>query len=67
MGDNWRKSSFSASMGDCVEISSTDLNRIVVRDSKAPSGPHLRFSAGAWTAFLDACRETTAQAEDKLS
>lgn len=64
MDDKWLKSSFSGSMGDCVEISSTDLNRIIVRDSKAPSGPHLRFSAGAWTAFLDACRETTVQTEE---
>ena len=66
MGDKWRKSSYSASMGDCLEVSSKDLNRIVVRDSKAPAGPHLRFSSDAWTAFLDACRETMLQAKNKL-
>jgi len=66
MADKWRKSSYSASMGDCIEISSNGLNRIFVRDSKAPAGPHLRFSPDAWTAFLDACRGTTLQAKNRL-
>ena len=66
MGGNWRKSSFSASMGDCVEVSSTTINRIIVRDSKVPAGPHLRFSSGAWTSFLDACKEVTLQAKDEF-
>ncbi|MGD0246720.1 MAG: DUF397 domain-containing protein [Streptosporangiaceae bacterium] len=46
----WRKSSFSGSMGDCIEVSS--LNQISVRDSKASSGPYLRFSSGAWKTFI---------------
>ena len=46
---NWRKSSFSGSMGDCIEVSSS--GQIEVRDSKAPVGPHLEFSARAWIAF----------------
>jgi hypothetical protein len=48
--EKWRKSSFSGSIGDCVEVSST--NRIKVRDSKAPSGLRLQFSPDAWTAFV---------------
>jgi hypothetical protein len=48
--ENWRKSSFSGSVGDCVEVSS--INQISVRDSKAPSGPRLKFSPDVWTAFV---------------
>lgn len=56
---NWRKSSFSGSIGDCVEVSShvIPLNRILVRDSKAPSGPYLSFTSDAWTDFLGTCFE----------
>jgi hypothetical protein len=66
MGDKWRKSSFSASMGDCVEVSSTTINRIMIRDSKAPDGPHLHFSSSAWTSFLDACKEAALQAKNEF-
>jgi hypothetical protein len=48
--EKWRKSSFSGSIGDCIEVSS--VNRIKVRDSKAPLGPRLQFSPDAWTAFV---------------
>lgn len=43
----WRKSSYSASGGDCVEVG----HRIGIRDSKAPA-THLEVSADAWSAFL---------------
>jgi hypothetical protein len=46
----WRKSSFSGSIGDCVEVSS--VNQISVRDSKASSGPRLQFSTDVWAAFV---------------
>lgn len=46
----WRKSSFSGSIGDCVEVSSA--NQISVRDSKAPSGPRLQFPPDVWAAFV---------------
>jgi hypothetical protein len=55
-GENWRKSSFSGSMGDCIEVST--YNQIRVRDSKAPAGPHLRFSSNVWTAFVGNLRES---------
>ena len=47
--ENWRKSSFSGSMGDCIEVSSA--GQIKVRDSKVTAGPRLEFSARAWAAF----------------
>jgi hypothetical protein len=43
----WRKSSYSGSSGDCVEIG----RGVGIRDSKAPT-THLPVSAAAWSAFL---------------
>ena len=51
-GGNWRKSSFSASNGDCVEVAILAGGQVGVRDSKAIAGPHLRYSSHAWTAFV---------------
>ncbi|MET8760273.1 DUF397 domain-containing protein [Lentzea sp. NPDC004782] len=60
----WRKSSYSPSASDCVEVSwrkssyspeSSDCveigHGIGIRDSKAPS-THLPVSEKAWSAFL---------------
>ncbi|MDX8035841.1 DUF397 domain-containing protein [Lentzea sp. BCCO 10_0856] len=44
----WRKSSYSGTGDNCVEIG----HGVGVRDSKAPS-THLPVSADAWTAFLN--------------
>jgi hypothetical protein len=49
----WRKSSFSAYNGNCVEIADLGVDAIGVRDSKAGlQGPVLRFSQADWTSFL---------------
>lgn len=47
----WRKSSYSGSGADCVEIGVG----VGIRDSKAPT-THLPVSAEAWTAFLNVVR-----------
>ncbi|SED02754.1 DUF397 domain-containing protein [Streptomyces sp. 2314.4] len=48
---DWRKSSHSSDEGGaCVEVAAHPAT-IHVRDSKAPQGPHLDFSPGAWAAF----------------
>lgn len=47
----WRKSSYSGSETDCVEVG----RGIGIRDSKAPSH-HLPLSAPAWSNFLMATR-----------
>lgn len=48
----WRKSTRSGATGnDCVEVAAyPDL--VLVRDSKSPDGPVLRFAAPAFQTFL---------------
>jgi hypothetical protein len=56
---NWRKSSYSGE-GDgnaCLEVAGSPT-RIAVRDSKAPARAHLTFPAHAFTAFVDALKDT---------
>ncbi|MDX8036824.1 DUF397 domain-containing protein, partial [Lentzea sp. BCCO 10_0856] len=43
----WRKSSYSGSGDNCVEVGRS----VGIRDSKAPS-THIPVSANAWSAFL---------------
>jgi hypothetical protein len=53
----WRKSSYSPTASDCVEVGIG----IGIRDSKAPA-THLAVNREAWTAFLGivkACALTT--------
>ncbi|WP_434442239.1 DUF397 domain-containing protein [Lentzea sp. E54] len=44
---NWRKSSYSATADNCVEVG----HGVGVRDSKAPAA-HVAVSEQAWSAFL---------------
>ncbi len=48
----WRKSSFSGSQANCVEVADHD-DRVLVRDTKNRAGVVLRFSSGAWRRFAD--------------
>ena len=54
----WRKSSYSNGQANCVEIAALSGGRttVVVRDSKAPEGPALTFSAQAWQQFACSLR-----------
>jgi hypothetical protein len=45
----WRKSSRSGADG-CVEVG--EVGDVLVRDSKDPSGPVLRFTREEWAAFV---------------
>jgi hypothetical protein len=47
----WRKSSYSGSGNNCVEVAEVADAR-AVRDSKNPDGGHLIFGADAWHAFI---------------
>jgi hypothetical protein len=49
---SWRKSSFSMSAGDCVEVAIVSAAHVGVRDSRAPARPHLRFPFDTWVIFL---------------
>lgn len=46
----WRKSSFSSSGGDCVELTASG----VIRDSKNPAGPALRADLRRLVAVIKA-------------
>ncbi|MEE6266912.1 DUF397 domain-containing protein [Streptomyces sp. VTCC 41912] len=52
----WRKSSYSTSGGECVEIADDTPGVVPVRDSKNPAGPHLVFGDGAWASFIAALK-----------
>lgn len=56
-GISWRKASYSAGNGECVEVSSR-LGLVSIRDSKNPQGPVLSYSAGAFKLFLDAAKRS---------
>ncbi|MFD8966040.1 DUF397 domain-containing protein [Streptomyces sp. NPDC059568] len=47
----FRKSSYSNQTGECVEVALNVPGTVAVRDSKHPTGPHLRLSPTAWDAF----------------
>lgn len=47
----WRKSSYSGSSNNCVEVGRS----VGIRDSKAPT-THIPVSADAWSAFLSNLR-----------
>jgi hypothetical protein len=50
---DWRKSSYSGSQPNCVEISASSA-AIRVRDSKHRRGPTLGFARADWTQFAEA-------------
>jgi uncharacterized protein DUF397 len=59
---NWRKSSFSAWIGDCVEVAQFS-SLLLVRDSKNPSGPVLWLTQGQWRTLMRRVRAGVAVCE----
>ncbi len=47
---NWRKSQYSGSQANCVEIANT-TDVVLVRDTTHRAGGTLGFSVAAWRAF----------------
>jgi Domain of unknown function (DUF397) len=47
----WRKSSYSGSGNNCVEVAATPA-AWAVRDSKNPAAGHLTFGPAIWAAFI---------------
>ncbi|MBO0511122.1 DUF397 domain-containing protein [Streptomyces beijiangensis] len=56
-GAQWRRSSRSTGMNNCVEAAQLGCGRLAVRDSKNVTFPALLFAAGTWTDFLAAVRD----------
>jgi hypothetical protein len=52
----WRKSTLSYANGDCPEVAGAD-GGVLVRDSKDPDGPVLKFTAAEWEAFMAGVKE----------
>jgi Domain of unknown function (DUF397) len=51
-GAIWRKSSYSGTQGNCVEVATNLPGIVAVRDSKHPGGAHLAVSHTAWAALV---------------
>jgi Domain of unknown function (DUF397) len=51
----WRKSTYSAGNGACVEIAEGP-DGVAVRDSKHPDGPMIEVTRAEWRAFVDAVK-----------
>ncbi|GGR85099.1 hypothetical protein GCM10010269_25240 [Streptomyces humidus] len=49
---SFRKSSYSGTQSNCVEVAVTADNCRAVRDSKQPHGPLLTVSGEGWRAFV---------------
>ncbi|MFJ8935944.1 DUF397 domain-containing protein [Streptomyces sp. NPDC102365] len=47
----YRKSTYSDSLAECVEIATNIPTTIAIRDSKHAAGPSLRIRPTTWTAF----------------
>jgi hypothetical protein len=55
---SWKKSSYSAANGDCVEVARLADDRIGVRDSKNAARPALGFTPAGWRAFIREIKST---------
>ncbi len=53
---NWRRSTYSGSQSNCVQIRRAATQHVLVRDSKDPNGPILTFTQDEWATFLLAQR-----------
>jgi hypothetical protein len=49
---SWKKSSYSAANGNCVEVAHLGGGYIGVRDSKNAALPALGFTPTGWRAFI---------------
>jgi len=51
MSNAWRKSSYSGSQANCVEVGNA-TGLVTVRDTQDHRGPALTVSADAWRRFM---------------
>ncbi|MGA5128812.1 DUF397 domain-containing protein [Streptomyces olivoreticuli] len=57
-GATWRKSTYSASNSNCVEVG-TLRDTVAIRDSKDPNGPCLYPATRAWAEFISGIKAET--------
>jgi hypothetical protein len=57
---NWRKSTYSRALGNCVEVG-TGRALVAVRDSQDPDGPVIDVSPKAWTEFTEHVKPATSE------
>ena len=48
----WRKSSYSDSQANCVQLTQTHTGKIAIRDSKNPHAGTLTFTTDNWKIFI---------------
>ncbi len=56
-GVTWRKSSYSGSMGNCVEVARLTSGDVAVRNSRDPHGPALVYTKAEIAAFLAGAKD----------
>lgn len=56
-GVTWRKSSYSNSMGNCVEVAALATGDIAVRNSRDPQGPALVYTKAEIAAFVEGAKD----------
>ena len=49
---DWRRSTASGQLGNCVEVAMLGSGEVAVRNSRHPTGPALVFTPAEWAAFV---------------
>ncbi|HEX5301778.1 MAG TPA: DUF397 domain-containing protein [Streptosporangiaceae bacterium] len=57
---NWRKSTYSLSNGNCVEVGAGPA-LVAIRDSNDPDGPVISVSPGEWAVFTGYVKRVTSR------
>jgi len=57
---NWRKSAYSLSNGNCVEVG-TGPTLVAIRDSQDPDGPAINLTPREWTEFTEYVKRVTSR------
>lgn len=57
-GVNWRKSSASGAVGNCVEVAWPANERVAVRNSRDPHGPALVYSRAELASLVERAKNT---------
>lgn len=57
IGANWRKSSRSGAVGNCVEVAEVSENEVAMRNSRFPTGPALLYTRAEVSAFVAGAKD----------